>query len=200
MTNSTSIKELMTAIQKVQQSAGEVAKTSTGQVGTRTYKYANLNDTWDTVKALLQQNNLVVTQSPTSGNSSIGQMFTTTIYHTESEQWMTETMQMTLTKQDPQGIGSAITYYRRYMITSMLGLIPDDDNDAREQRLATSAQKARIVGAVKGAYPDLKKSDEIVQTIMNIVGKYPGNIREDEAEGAIALINAFKTESIDVAG
>jgi hypothetical protein len=192
MKTSQSIKQIMGAIQKVQQAAGTIEKASTGQVGTRQYKYANLNDTWEAVKALLQTNGLVVTQSPTMGGQSMGQFFSTTIYHVESGEWIEETMQMTLQKDDPQGIGAAITYYRRYMLTSMLGLIPDDDNDAKDHRLATADQKRRIIGAVKQIYPELHKPDEIVSTLMNITGKYPGNIREDEAEDMLALVLAFK--------
>lgn len=192
MTHSDEVKEIMTAIQAVQQGAGEIAKTSTGQVGTRQYKYANLNDTWETIKPLMMQQKLVYTQSPTTGNANMGQFFETTIFHTESGQWISQTMQMSLTKDDPQGIGSAITYYRRYMLTSMLGLIPDDDNDARDHRLATAQQKAKIVGAIKEIWPEITKAEDIVKTITNIVGKYPGNIREDEAEDAINLIKSFK--------
>lgn len=181
----------MTAIQNVQQNAGSIEKASTGQVGTRQYKYNGLKDTWEAIKPLLAKNKLVITQSPTTGDSNVGQFFSTTIYHVDSEQWMTETMQMTLQKDDPQGIGAAITYYRRYMTMSMLGLIPDDDSDAKEHRLATAEQKRRIIGAVKELYPELSKPEDIVNTLLHIVGKYPGNIREDEAEDAVSLIRAF---------
>ncbi len=191
MKTSESIKEIMSAIQKVQQTAGTIAKNAKGQVGQRAYSYANLNDTWDTIKDLMQQNKLVVVQSPTTGESSMGQFFSTTIYHTESGEWIRELMQMELQRADPQAIGAAITYYRRYMLTSMLGLIPDDDNDARDHRMATSVQKQRIVGAVKQVYPDISKAEDVINTITNIVGKHPGNIREDEAEDAIALIKSF---------
>jgi hypothetical protein len=73
----------------------------------------------------------------------------------------------------------------------MLGLIPDDDNDAKAHRLATVEQKSRLVGAMKAIEPDLKPA-ELVQSIMNITGKHPSNIREDEAEKMIDLVKAFK--------
>lgn len=193
MKTSESINNVMVAIQAVQQNAGTVQKASQGQVGTRIYQYANLNDTWEAVKGLLAQNNLVIVQSPSTGETAMGQFFTTTIYHTPSSEWIEETMLMTLQKNDPQGIGAAITYYRRYMVTSMLGLIPDDDNDAREQRLATAEQKRKIIGAVKLAFPDISKPEDIVSTVQSIAGKYPGNIREDEAEDVLSLIKAFNT-------
>lgn len=191
MKTSESIKEIMSAIKEVQQRAGTIQKTSEGQVGTRKYKYADLKDTWEVVKPLLDSNDLVVIQSPTTGTTQIGQFFVTRIYHIKSDQWIEEMMQMVMTRDDPQSMGSSITYYRRYMVTSMLGLIPDDDNDAKSSRLATAVQKQRIVGAVKELYPDISKPEDIINTIQNIFGKHPSNIREDEADQAVNLIRAF---------
>jgi hypothetical protein len=193
MVTSDKIDQILPSIHKVQQAAGTIQKNTKGQVGTRNYNYANLNDTWDAIKELLNTNGLTVVQSPTSGQQNMGHHFQTTIFH-ESGQWVQETMQMVLQRDDPQSIGAAITYYRRYMLTSMLGLIPDDDNDARDQRLATAAQKAKIVGAVKLLYPELTKPEDIIQTIQNIVGKYPGNIRESEADDAVSTIKAFSAK------
>lgn len=123
--------------------------------------------------------------------------FQTTIYHVESGEYIQETMMMRVAKDDPQGIGSAITYYRRYMLVSMLGLIVQgDDNDASDHKLATATQKARIVGAVKEIFPDLTGQAEIIQTIQNIVGKHPSYIREDEADDALELIKAFTAKEV----
>lgn len=191
MKTSTEVKNIMLAIKNVQQNAGTVTKNAKGQVGTRSYAYTNLTGTWDAIKDLMNTNNLVVVSGPSTGDSAMGQFFQTTIHHTESGEWISEQMLMVLQREDPQAIGAAITYYRRYQLTSMLGLIPDDDNDAQTQRLATSEQKARLVGAMKAVEPDLK-SAELVQAIMNITGKHPSNIREDEADKFVELIKAFK--------
>lgn len=180
----------------VQQNADPIRKETQGQVGTRQYKYANLNDTWDTIKDLMKSNNLVVLQSPTSGDNGVGHFFETTIYHTESGEFISERMMMVLQRDDPQGIGAAITYYRRYMLTSMLGLTPDDDNDAKNHRLATAAQKARMIGAVKQIYPDLTRTEDIIHTLENIIGKHPSRVREEEAEDAISLIKAFTSTEV----
>jgi hypothetical protein len=195
MTRSDDIKEVMTAIKKVQQSAGTITKTAKGQVGqNREYMYANLKSTWDTIGALMETNGLVVVASPTTGTQAMGQFFETTIYHTESSQWISEMMLMVLQRDDPQAIGAAITYYRRYMLTSMLGLIPNDDNDARDHRLATAEQKRQLIGAVRLIFPDLEKPADIISTLQSITGKYPGNIREDEAEDCINLVRAFTSK------
>lgn len=189
--------KIMKAIQAVQQGADYIKKDSSGQAGAGKFKYANLTSTWDAIKQLLKDNDLVVYQSPTyeSSGGHTGNFFKTTVYHTESGESITETMPMIFTKQDPQAIGAAITYYRRYMITTMLGLIPDDDNDAREHRLATAIQKKRIVGAVKMVFPDINMPEQINTTLENIIGKHPSFIREDEADNVIDLIHAYGTDT-----
>lgn len=194
MITSEPTQEIMKAIKTVQQGAEYVKKGAKGQVGTRQYDYANLLGTWEAIKDLLNQAQLVVIQSPTTGANLVGNFFQTTIYHTISGEYITEIMQMVIQREDPQAIGAAITYYRRYMVTSMLGLIPDDDNDAQQHRLATAEQKAKIVGAVKQIFPEVETHKDVIETIQNIVGKHPSRIREDEAEQAISSIKAFAGE------
>lgn len=189
MTISESTVNIVKAIHSVQQEVNAIEKRSTGQVGSRQYKYANLNDIWDQLRPVLDRNKLTVIQSPTSTEHG-GMFFQTMIYH-ESGEFIADEMVMTISREDPQGIGAAITYYRRYMLTSMLGLVTDEDVDASPHRLATAQQKAQIVGAIKQVYPEIK-ANEIVEAIQNIVGKHPSSIREDEADEAIKLIKAFK--------
>ena len=47
----------------------------------------------------------------------------------ESGEFIMETYQMKPVKNDPQGIGSSITYQRRYALGAVLGLNIDDDDD-----------------------------------------------------------------------
>ena len=190
-----SVSGIMQAIQNVQQQAEYIKRESNGQVGQGKFKYANLTSTWDAVKQLLKDNGIVVYQTPTFGiGATTGTFFKTTLHHIPSGEQLSEMMQMVVTRQDPQALGAAITFYRRYMLTSMLGLIPDDDNDAREQRLATLEQKRKIVGALKLSFPDITSSDKINAALTDILGKHPSMVREDEADNAIDLIKAYKEE------
>lgn len=187
---------LMQAIFNVQQQAGYLKKESSGQVGQGKFKYSNLTSTWDSVKQLLKDNEIVVYGSPTSSDERgiTGNYYKNTLHHLPSGEEKTEYMMMVLTRQDPQAVGAAITYYRRYMTTTQLGLIPDDDNDAREQRLATAQQKLQIVGAVKMTFNNDGKEwrpEDINNTIQNIIGKHPSQIRESEAEQVVELIRAY---------
>lgn len=196
MQTSETTKNVMTAIFNVQQSVPPIEKTATGSTGGRSYGYTPLDGIWEKVSAAMKSNKLVAVASPTTGNNNVGRFFQTTIYHTESGEWIRETMDMTVAKEDPQGIGSAITYYRRYQLISMLGLhVKGADTDATDHKLATAQQKAKIIGSVKQVFPDLDKQ-EIISTIQNIVGKHPSYIREDEAEDAVKLIQAFTEKEL----
>ena len=52
----------------------------------------------------------------------------TKLTHAESGQWQASLTVAPLPKNDPQGMGSAITYCRRYALTAMLGLVTEDDD------------------------------------------------------------------------
>lgn len=46
-----------------------------------------------------------------------------------SGQWIEDELVVPLARQDPQAIGSAITYARRYTLMAITGVAPDDDDD-----------------------------------------------------------------------
>jgi hypothetical protein len=46
----------------------------------------------------------------------------------ESGEWVRNTLTLRPTKHDPQGVGSAITYGRRYGLQSLCGVAPEDDD------------------------------------------------------------------------
>lgn len=189
--------DIYSAIFNVQQQAEYIKKDKDGQVGQGKFKYADFVSTWDAVKQLLKDNQVVVISTPSSNNgqSVQGNFFKMTLRHIPSGTEVSEHMTMVLQRQDPQALGAAITFYRRYMLTSMLGLIPDDDNDAREHRLATLEQKKKIVGAVKLTFGTEEKEmtpDQINTTIESVIGKHPSQIRESEADNVVELIKAYK--------
>ena len=92
-------------------------------------KYANLESILEGAKTPLIESGLSVTQLPD------GDGLTTMVMHGESGEWLSATYKLLLTKQDPQGQGSAISYARRYALCAVLGLITEDDdaNAASEQ-------------------------------------------------------------------
>lgn len=90
-------------------------------------KYADLAECWDTCRKPLTDNGLAIIQTcnPVQGGVEVETMLT----HISGE-WVTGTVLMPLVKLDPQSVGSAITYGRRYSLSAMVGIVSDDDDDA----------------------------------------------------------------------
>jgi len=95
-------------------------------------KYADLHQVWEAVREPLSSNNLSVIQTTGEAN---GQIFVyTTIGHSSGE-WMRSETPVKLMKQDPQAMGSAITYARRYALAAICGIAQmDDDAESAMQR------------------------------------------------------------------
>ena len=83
---------------------------------------------------------LPVPAPPELGPGHIGLL--TKLTHAESGQWQGSLTVVPLPKTDPQGMGSAITYARRYALTAMLGMITEDD-DGESARAGTQAPPRR---------------------------------------------------------
>jgi hypothetical protein len=75
-------------------------------------------------------------------------MFTRIIH--QSGQWMEDGgYALNPTKNDPQGMGSAVTYARRYTIGSTLGIITEDDDDGNRASEPAPAKKLPPVPKVE---------------------------------------------------
>jgi hypothetical protein len=90
-------------------------------------KYASLANILDTIQKPLSECGLAISQFP-DGNA-----LTTIILHADSGEWMESSYVMPVAKQnDPQAMGSAMTYARRYALGSILNLNIDDDDDGEK--------------------------------------------------------------------
>lgn len=90
--------------------------------------YADLASVWDAVRKPLTENGLSIIQFPrTVGN---GVEIETTLLHVSGE-YMSDVLWVPCSKNDAQGLGSAITYGRRYALMAVTGIAPvDDDGNA----------------------------------------------------------------------
>jgi hypothetical protein len=87
-------------------------------------KYASLSNILDVVTPALIASDLVVVQMPVGEGK-----LRTILLHASGENIESE-FDMKIVKNDPQSLGSAITYARRYAIGAILSLNIDDDDDA----------------------------------------------------------------------
>lgn len=90
-------------------------------------RYSTLDNIIDHVKPLLAKHGLSVLQFP----SGDGEMITlvTILVHTSGEFIESDPITMKPARPDPQGIGSCITYARRYSLTATLSLNSGDTDD-----------------------------------------------------------------------
>ncbi len=125
MTHSESINELATALAKAQ---GAIEGALKGKENPHfRSKYADLGAVWDACRDALSKNGISVVQPV--GHSSDGTLCTITRICHSSGQWMQDDgIPLLLSKQDMQGLGSALTYSRRYGLMSMVGIAPEDDD------------------------------------------------------------------------
>ena len=122
-------------------------------------KYASLDTIWETIRKPLSENGLSVAQ--TMGVDNDKSVLETTLYHTSGE-WISGTQLVNPVKNDPQGLGSAITYARRYSLSAILGLVSDDDDDAN------TATKPEIKQEVKSPVKPVSPTVETPQTSESI--------------------------------
>ena len=139
MAASESLNELAGALCKAQAMLRGAVKDSTNPHFKS--RYADLASCWDACREALAANGLSVVQLP-EGDGSVVTM-TTMLIHT-SGQWVACTGTFKPTKADPQGLGSCITYARRYQLCAIVGISPeDDDGNAASEPVKPQAKPER---------------------------------------------------------
>ena len=138
MNHSESIAKLATALSIVQGKLTHAKKDSANPFFKS--KYADLESVWDACRSLLAENGLCVMQFP--GEFLEGCMSLDTILAHSSGEYIKQTMEVPVTKLDPQGVGSALTYMRRYALAAVVGVVQaDDDANAAVVSKSSSAMK-----------------------------------------------------------
>jgi len=89
-------------------------------------KYADLETIIDATSKALCDNWLMITQHTITEGDSVG--VETVLIH-KGGYSITSKLLLKPTKNDPQGVGSAITYARRYCLSAILGVASEDDDD-----------------------------------------------------------------------
>ena len=123
MNKSESIAAISQAISKAQ---GEVENASKNAKNPHfKSKYADLAELLNTVRPVFSGHGLAIVQMPSfvDGVASVE----TLISHSSGE-WISSICSAPVSKQDAQGVGSAITYLRRYSLAAMCGIAQEDDD------------------------------------------------------------------------
>ncbi len=102
-------------------------------------KYATLDIIWDAIRKPLSENGLSITQTMNLINDKSA--LETTLYHISGE-WISGTQLVNPIKDDPQSLGSAISYARRYSLSAILGIVADEDDDANAATKPTEQKQS----------------------------------------------------------
>jgi hypothetical protein len=101
------------------------------------YKYVDLNQILEKLTPLLREEGLILIQ-PISDN-----FVRTEIKDIESGKEISSELKLP-EGLDPQKLGSAITYYRRYTLVSLLGLTAEDDDGLKASEGLNTKEFAQI--------------------------------------------------------
>ena len=123
MNKSESIKEIATALAKAQAEIENASKTSNNPHFKS--KYADLAEVLNTVRPVMAANGISIVQMP-SFEGGIASVETVMMHN--SGEWLSNTASAPVTKQDAQGVGSCITYLRRYSMAAFCGIAQEDDD------------------------------------------------------------------------
>ena len=133
-TQSENIADLAIALSKAQAENGTVHKDAKNPFFKS--NYASLAQVWETVRPALTANGLSVVQLPSHDES--GYYVESMLIHS-SGQWIKSRLYMKPVKEDPQGIGSLISYARRYALQSLVMVCSDDLDDDGEMAMGRSS-------------------------------------------------------------
>lgn len=138
-------------------------------------KYVPLENVVEAITESASKNGLSFTQFPSSdeaGNVTVG----TLVMHSSGEWIEYDPIKMKPVKNDPQSIGSAITYAKRYALSAIFGITSDPDDDGNEatqtKKKAPAKKKDEPVISVEKANYYLKE----IAAISTEKGKEDGSI------------------------
>jgi ERF superfamily len=141
--------------------------------------YADLTSVWEACKPALSENGLAVIQ--TVEGTKLDMFLVTWLGHSSGE-WMKSKLPLIMIKQDPQSLGSALTYARRYSLSAMVGVCADDDDDAEKAMNRNGKDDQKLILGFCKNYPE--EDHELIQsylkkycehhekTLIQVIGDY----------------------------
>ena len=127
MNKSETITEIAKALAKFQSEVSDPERTKENEF--LKAKYVTLDSLLQTVRPVLSENGLSFLQVPSTSKEEV--TVVTVLLHTSGEWFESDPFTLPLMKKDPQGVGSVVTYARRYSLSSILGVAWDEDDDAQ---------------------------------------------------------------------
>tara|TARA_R110000782_G_scaffold172672_2_gene264282 strand:+ start:1504 stop:2121 length:618 start_codon:yes stop_codon:yes gene_type:complete len=195
MNKSESIKHLATALGKAQAEMSAAKKSAKNPFFKS--KYANLEEVIHCIKEPFADNGLSFVQFPVAEDGMAG---VETILMHESGEWISGVFMLKCSKNDPQGMGSAITYARRYGLQSAVGVPSEDDDGAG----ATQRSKPKSESDKVNANPITTPQIEAINSLRALAGltadRLAAGIKKASAGYASTVDKLSEHEAIKLIG
>jgi len=158
-------------------------------------KYADLAEVLNTVRPVLAEHGISIVQAPSYAEGIVS--VTMLLMH-ESGEYVESVASSPIQKDDPQGIGSATTYLRRYALAAMCGVAQeDDDGNAASKapgRQPVAAPEVKAPKAATGwllqAAAGMEITEELSPNEAFALQAYRGNVQGARADAAKAWLTA----------
>ena len=136
------MQELVKALNVFQ---GKLKQPKANRKGHRGNAYADLAAVVEAIQKPMLEAGLAFTQSVKAGAD--GLFLTTEVYSISSEKKFQSTIPLS-TGLKPQELASELTYYKRYLLCSMLGVVADNDDDGEAAQEAKPQERRPYDNAV----------------------------------------------------
>lgn len=143
---SESITQLAVSLAKFNGEVSKISKDATNPFFKK--NYATLDNIIDEIRPILTKHGLSIIQLPSGDGENVSMK--TMLIH-ESGEWIeSDALVMKPVKNDPQAIGSAISYARRYSLAAFLSLNTGEDDDGNKATHSNSGQA--VPASLKAKY------------------------------------------------
>lgn len=187
MNKSESIAKIASALSKAQGEIAGALKDSNNPFYKS--KYADLASVMSAIRDPLSKNGLSYVQ-PIKISETGGMIIETILMH-ESGEWVSSECPVKVMKDDPQAMGSSLSYFRRYTLSALVGVAQiDDDAEANMSRPKT---------ALPSDVSPAKITESATQsTANNLAGKLSVNTGKEGQNKAVPSKAGTKQEKVGV--
>ena len=182
-------KDAIALYDKVYTIANDIGKVE--KSGYNTYHkshYVTLDVILDKLKPMLKEHNLLLTQYPLEAGVLITQ-----IMDIKEGTYIEVRTRITPRDETPQGIGSAITYARRYAITAIFGLVAEKDDDGNRASNRDDGATNRTGGFLKKPKAEIKTEDSKVpvESVLKAVKKIEDALELDNYDNILKVTDKY---------
>jgi len=143
-------------------------------------KFSTLEDCINMTRPILSKHGLAISQMP---NTLDGQYVLTTILMHESGESIVSNQPVVSMKQDPQSLGSALSYCRRYSLTGVLSLASGDfEDDGNAATAPAKPTPAKAKATKNQTIADRVNATQHVGELMSLYEEVKGQLGEGDTE------------------